>query len=263
VGSEGPLLRVEHLRIVFARDGRTTAVVEDVSFAIDRGQALGLVGESGSGKSVTALALVRLLPPAGRIAAGAVRFEGKDLLAASPRDLQTIRGRRIGFVFQEPAAALNPVYTIGFQLRETLAVHDIARGRAGRARAVELLALAGIPDPQRRAREYPHQLSGGLKQRAMIALAIAAEPALLIADEPTTALDATLQAELIELLRTMRQTLNLSLLLITHDLAVAAMLVDRVAVMTSGRIVEEAPTETLFRAPVHPYTRHLVECCSS
>jgi ABC-type dipeptide/oligopeptide/nickel transport system ATPase component len=263
VHSDGQLLRVEHLRVVFARDGREVPVVEDVSFSIERGQALGLVGESGSGKTLSALAVVRLLPPPARIAGGEIEFDGRDLLAATPRDLQQIRGCQIGFVFQEPAAALNPVYTIGFQLRETLAVHGIARGRAARHRAIELLALAGIGDPTRRALEYPHQLSGGLKQRAMIALAIAAEPTLLIADEPTTALDATLQAELIELLRRMRNDLKLSLLLITHDLAAVATLVDRVAVMNAGRIVEEAPTETLFRAPVHPYTRHLVECCSS
>jgi ABC-type dipeptide/oligopeptide/nickel transport system ATPase component len=262
VDSEAPLLRVEHLSTVFARSGTDVAVVDDVSFTIARGEVLGLVGESGSGKSVTALSIVRLVMPPGRIAAGRIEFDGRDLLTAPADELQRIRGRRIGFIFQEPSAALSPVYTIGFQLRETLAVHGIARGEAGRQRAVELLDLVGVPEPHRRADDYPHQLSGGLRQRTMIALAIAAEPALVIADEPTTALDATLKAEILDLLERMRRSLALSLLLITHDLSIVANLADTVAVMNAGRIVEHSPVRCLFTEPSHPYTRHLLACSS-
>jgi peptide/nickel transport system ATP-binding protein len=255
------LLRVDHLRTVFAlADGREVAAVDDVSFSVGRAETLGLVGESGSGKSVTALSLVRLVMPPGRIAAGRVELEGRNLLDLEEREMRPIRGRRIGFIFQEPMAALNPVYTIGYQIEETLAVHDLGRGNAAKRRALELLELARVPDPQRRAKEYPHQLSGGLRQRAMIALAIAAEPALLIADEPTTALDVTVQAEILDLLRDMRKALHLSLLLITHDLGVIAEMADRVAVMYAGRIVEQAPVERLLRAPAHPYTRGLIAC---
>ena len=258
---DAALLRVEHLRTVFALPGgREAAAVDDVSFAMGRGETLGLVGESGSGKSVTALSLIKLVLPPGRISGGRVEFEGQNLLDLDESHMRPIRGRRIGFVFQEPSVALNPVFTIGAQLAETLAVHDLARGAKARARAVELLAMVRVPDPARRAGEYPHQLSGGLRQRAMIALALAAEPALVIADEPTTALDATVQAEILDLLREMRQSLSLSLLLITHDLGVVAEMADRVAVMYAGRIVEEASVKDLFASPAHPYTRGLIDC---
>jgi ABC-type dipeptide/oligopeptide/nickel transport system ATPase component len=253
---------VEHLRTVFVRDGVEIPVVDDVSFAVKPGEVLALVGESGCGKSMTALSIVRLVMPPGRIAGGRIVFDGTDLTSATPAEMTRIRGRRIGFVFQEPAAALSPVFTIGFQLRETLAVHDLARGAAAKRRAIELLSLVGIADPERRAEEYPHQLSGGLRQRAMLALAIAAEPELLIADEPTTALDAVLQADLLDLLERMRRALGLSLLLITHDLSIVAGLADRVAVMRAGAIVELSPTRQLFDSPAHPYTRHLLECSS-
>jgi oligopeptide/dipeptide ABC transporter ATP-binding protein len=254
-----PLLAVEDLRTVFRlADGREAAAVDGVSFTIRRGETLGLVGESGSGKSVTALSIIRLVQSPGRIASGRVALEGTYLLTLDEADLCRVRGRRIGFVFQEPAVALDPVYTIGYQIAETLAVHDLARGQAARRRAVELLDAARIPDPDRRAGEYPHQLSGGLRQRAMIALAIAAEPALLIADEPTTALDVTVQAEILDLLRDMRRTFHLSLLLITHDLGVVAEMADHVAVMYAGRIVERAPVDRLFASPAHPYTRGLL-----
>jgi peptide/nickel transport system ATP-binding protein len=256
---DAPLLRVEHLRTVFALPGgREAAAVDDVSFEIRRGETLGLVGESGSGKSVTALSIMRLINPPGRIAGGRIELEGRDLLTLDESELQRIRGRRIGFVFQEPMVALNPVYTIGFQIEETLQVHGLARGRAAKTRVVELLKAVRVPDPDRRAREYPHQLSGGLRQRAMIALALAAEPSLLIADEPTTALDVTVQAEILDLLRQMRHEFNLSLLLITHDLGVVAEMTDRVAVMYGGRIVELAPVAQLFAAPAHPYTKGLL-----
>jgi oligopeptide/dipeptide ABC transporter ATP-binding protein len=239
-------------------DGREAPAVDDASFEIQPGETLGLVGESGSGKSVTALSIVRLVMPPGRIAGGRIELEGRNLLDLDEQDMRAVRGRKIGFVFQEPMVALDPVYTIGYQIEETLAVHGLARGSAARARAVELLDAVRVPDPARRAREYPHQLSGGLRQRAMIALALAAEPSLLIADEPTTALDVTVQAEILDLLGDMRRKFSLSLLLITHDLGVIATLADRVAVMYAGRIVEQAPVQRVFDAPAHPYTRGLL-----
>ena len=240
--------------------GGEAAAVDGVSFDIRRGETLGLVGESGSGKSVTALSIIRLVPPPGRIDGGRIELDGRNLLDLDARSLRAVRGRRIGFVFQEPAAALNPVFTIGSQIAETVAAHGLARGAAARARAIEWLDAVRVPDPARRAREYPHQLSGGLKQRAMIAVALAAEPDLLIADEPTTALDATVQAEVLDLLRDLRARLHLSLLLITHDLGVVAAMADRVAVMYAGRIVESAPVDRLFARPAHPYTRGLLAC---
>jgi len=255
-----PILVVENLRTVFRlRDGRDAAAVDGISFTVRRGETLALVGESGSGKSVTALSIIRLVPPPGRIVSGHVALEDTDLLSLDETAMCRVRGRRIGFVFQEPAVALDPVYTIGYQIEETLAVHDLARGQTARRRAIELLDAVRIPEPNRRASQYPHQLSGGLRQRAMIALAIAAEPALLIADEPTTALDVTVQAEILDLLREMRQQFHLSLLLITHDLGVVAEMADHVAVMYAGRIVERAPVDELFASPAHPYTRGLLE----
>jgi oligopeptide/dipeptide ABC transporter ATP-binding protein len=253
------LLRVSDLRTVFRLpDGREVAAVDGVSFELAAGRTLGLVGESGSGKSVTALSIVRLIQPPGRITDGRVEFEGRSLLDLPEPAMRAVRGRRIGFVFQEPMVALDPVYTIGFQIRETLGAHGLAHGDAARRRAVELLDAVRVPDPARRAGEYPHQLSGGLRQRAMIALALAAEPSLLIADEPTTALDVTVQAEILDLLREMRRTFSLSMLLITHDLGVVAEMADDVAVMYAGRIVEHAPVARLFEAPSHPYTRGLL-----
>ncbi|HUF48279.1 MAG TPA: ABC transporter ATP-binding protein [Vicinamibacterales bacterium] len=256
--ADGPLLAVSNLRTVFPVAGGEAAAVDGVSFVVGRGETLGLVGESGSGKSVTALSIMRLVSPPGRIAEGRIELEGRDLLQMEEREMQAIRGRRIGFVFQEPMVALDPVFTIGYQIAETIAVHRLARGASARSRAVELLQAVRIPDPERRAREYPHQLSGGLRQRAMIALALSADPALLIADEPTTALDVTVQAEILDLLRDMRRSFNLSLLLITHDLGVVAEMADRVAVMYGGRIVEEGPVPRVFATPAHPYTRGLL-----
>jgi peptide/nickel transport system ATP-binding protein len=259
--SDAPLLHVQGLRTVFALpDGRDVAAVSDLSLSLRQGETLGLVGESGSGKSVTALSILRLVMPPGRITKGRIVFDGRDLLTLDESELRTIRGRRIGFVFQEPMVALNPVYTIGHQIAETLQVHGLARGAAARAKAVEWLAAARVPDPKRRAGEYPHQLSGGLRQRAMIALALCAEPSLVIADEPTTALDVTVQAEILDLLRDLRSKLGLALLLITHDLGVVAEMADRVAVMYGGRIVEEGPIAEVFKTPAHPYTRGLLAC---
>ena len=259
--SDAPLLRVEGLRTVFTLpDGRDVAAVSDLSLDLRQGETLGLVGESGSGKSVTALSILRLVMPPGRITNGRIVFDGRDLMTLGEPVLRTIRGRRIGFVFQEPMVALNPVYTIGHQIAETLHVHGLAHGAAARAKAVEWLAAARVPDPERRAGEYPHQLSGGLRQRAMIALALCAEPSLVIADEPTTALDVTVQAEILDLLRDLRARFGLALLLITHDLGVVAEMADRVAVMYGGRIVEEGPVADVFKTPAHPYTRGLLAC---
>jgi peptide/nickel transport system ATP-binding protein len=252
------LLSVERLTTVFDQPGGEVCAVDDVTFDVGAGETLCLVGESGSGKSVTALSILRLVDPPGRIASGRIVFRGRDLLTLDEGEMRSIRGGEIGFVFQEPMTALTPVFTIGDQIEETLAVHDIARGRAARGRAIELLDSVSIPDPARRAREYPHQLSGGLRQRALLAVALACNPSLLIADEPTTALDVTIQAQILELLRELRQRLSLSLLLITHDFGVVAETADRVAVMQAGRIVEQAPVRTLFHQPQHPYTQRLL-----
>jgi ABC-type dipeptide/oligopeptide/nickel transport system ATPase component len=252
------MLNVEGLTTVFDTASGPVAAVNDVSFEVNAGETLCLVGESGSGKSVTALSILRLVQPPGRITAGRVIFRERDLLSLSERDLQRVRGGDIGFVFQEPTAALSPVLTIGSQIEETLAVHAVARGRAARGRAIELLDAVRVPDPARRARDYPHQLSGGLRQRAMIAIALACNPPLLIADEPTTALDVTIQAQILDLLRDLRIRLGLGLLLITHDFGIVAEMADRVAVMYAGRVVEQAPVRDLFHQPQDPYTRQLL-----
>jgi ABC-type dipeptide/oligopeptide/nickel transport system ATPase component len=235
----------------------TRTVVDDVSFVLCRGETLCIVGESGSGKSMTALSILRLVPPPGRIASGRIVLDGRDVMTLSEQQLQRVRGGEIGLVFQEPMTALNPVLTIGDHIEETLIVHGMRRG-AARHRAVDLLDLVHVPEPHLRVRDYPHQLSGGLRQRVLIALALACNPPLVIADEPTTALDATIQAEILELLRDLQSTLGLALLLITHDLGVVAQMADAVAVMHAGRIVEQAPVRELFRHPSHPYTRSLL-----
>jgi peptide/nickel transport system ATP-binding protein len=252
------MLSVDRLNTVFDLPSGAAPAVIDVSFQLAAGETLCLVGESGSGKSVTALSIMRLVQPPGRIAGGRSSVNGRDLLSLDERAMQKVRGAEIGLVFQEPMTALNPVFTVGNQIEETLAVHGIARGRAARDRAVELLDSVSMPDAGRRVREYPHQLSGGLRQRALIALALACNPSLLIADEPTTALDVTIQAQILDLLRDLQQRFKLALLLITHDLGVVAEMADRVAVMYAGRIVEQAPVRDLFRDPRHPYTRGLL-----
>jgi oligopeptide/dipeptide ABC transporter ATP-binding protein len=249
---------VQHLTTVFDLAGGVAPAVIDVSFHVGAGETLCLVGESGSGKSVTALSILRLVQRPGRIADGRIVFRGRDLLTLDEREMQKVRGAEIALVFQEPMTALNPVFTIGNQIEETLMVHGLARGRAARDRAIELLDAVSIPEPQKRVRDYPHQLSGGLRQRALIALALACNPALVIADEPTTALDVTIQAQILDLLRDLQKRLGLALLLITHDLGIVAEMADRVAVMYAGRIIEEAPVRELFRDPRHPYTRGLL-----
>jgi peptide/nickel transport system ATP-binding protein len=253
-----PLLSVDHLTTVFDLPSGSAPAVADVSFHVSAGETLCLVGESGSGKSVTALSILRLVDPPGRITSGDVRFNGRSLMSLEEREMQQVRGAGISLIFQEPMTALNPVFTIGNQIEEMLQVHGVARGRAARARAIELLAAVSIPEPDRRVTDYPHQLSGGLRQRALIAMALACNPPLVIADEPTTALDVTIQAQILDLLRDLQKRFGLGLLLITHDLGVVAKMADRVAVMYAGRIVEEAPVRELFRNPKHPYTRGLL-----
>ena len=250
-----PLLRVEDLVIEFPGPLRAA---DGVSFSVGEGETLGLVGESGCGKSVTGLALLRLVPEPGRIVAGRILFRGDDLMTKTERQMCSVRGRSIGFVFQEPAAALNPVLSVGTQIAEGLIVHGIMKKKEAMAEAARLLELVRIPDPVRRVHDYPHQLSGGMLQRVMIAIALACKPALVVADEPTTALDVTIQAQILDLLRSLRDELGLSLLLVSHNLGVIAEMADRVAVMYAGRIVEEADVRTLFRDPAHPYTRGLL-----
>jgi peptide/nickel transport system ATP-binding protein len=253
-----PLLSVDGLTAGFDADGQFLPAVHDASFCVNTAETLCIVGESGSGKSITALSVIRLVPPPGRITAGAVRFAGRDLNAIPDPEMRRIRGAEIGFVFQEPMTALNPVLTIGAHIEETLRVHDKATRQSARQRAIELLDAVSVPEPQRRVDEYPHQLSGGLRQRALIAMALACDPRLLIADEPTTALDVTIQAQILELLRDQQKRRGLALLLITHDFGVVAEMADHVAVMQSGRIVEQAPVQELFAQPRHPYTQGLL-----
>ena len=252
-----PLLDVRHLTVEFGPPGSARAAVNDVGFRIMPGETLGLVGESGSGKSMTAFAILRLLPPGGRIATGEVMFEGRDLLKLPEGEMRAVRGKGISLIFQEPMTALNPVMRVGDQIAEALFVHGHARAAAA-AQAVELLEAVHIPDASRRARDYPHQLSGGMRQRVMIAIALACKPPLVIADEPTTALDVTIQAQILDLLRELKARFNLAFLIITHDFGVIAETADRVAVMHDGRIVEEGPVRQILRSPAHAYTQRLL-----
>ena len=250
-----PLLDVQHLSVTF---GGATAAVDDVSFQMAAGETLGLVGESGSGKSVTAFSILRLLQPPGRITGGKVLFQGRDLLTLPEGEMREVRGAGISLIFQEPMTALNPVMRVGDQIAEALLVHGRATRAEARARAVELLEAVRIPDAARRVRDYPHQLSGGMRQRVMIAIALACQPPLIIADEPTTALDVTIQAQVLELLRDLKARYHLALLLITHDFGVIAEMADRVAVMFKGKIVEQGPVRDILRHPTHDYTRNLL-----
>jgi len=254
-----PLLRVEDLRVSFATDEGVVPAVEGVSFDVDAGQVVAIVGESGCGKSVTAQSLIGLTRSPNATIGGSAVFKGRDLIGADERELQSVRGQDIAMVFQDPMTSLNPVYRVGDQIAEAIRAHrDVSRKQA-LARAVELLHAVGIPNPQRRVRDYPHEFSGGMRQRAMIAMALALEPQLLIADEPTTALDVTIQAQILDLLRTLNRERNLSVLLITHDLGVVAELADTVVVMYAGQVVEQAPLDELFYRPRHPYTWGLLD----
>ncbi len=252
------LLEVDNLQVHFATSDGVNRAVDGLSLSIQAGETLAIVGESGCGKSVTAMSMLRLIPtPPGKLS-GAIRFEGSDLLALGDDEMQAIRGNRISMVFQEPMTSLNPVLTVGRQIGETLRVHQGLDRAAAEARAIDMLKLVGIPAPERRIREYPHQLSGGMRQRVMIAIALACNPKLLIADEPTTALDVTIQAQILELMADLKRRVGAAILLITHDLGVVAQVADRVVVMYAGRKVEEAPVRELLRQPRHPYTRGLM-----
>jgi len=255
-----PLLQVNDLRTYFrTREGLARAV-DGVSFSLERGEILSLVGESGCGKSVTALTILQLVPePAGYVESGEIFFEGRDIIPLSAREKRQLRGKRIAMIFQEPMSALNPVFTIGSQIVETIRQHQVATRKEARRAAIEMLDRVGIPLPEQRFGEYSYQLSGGMQQRAMIAMALCCKPDLLIADEPTTALDVTIQAQILDLMKELQDEFGMAILLITHDLGVVAETAHRVAVMYAGKIVESAPVETLFASPKHPYTRGLFE----
>jgi oligopeptide/dipeptide ABC transporter ATP-binding protein len=259
VGESGELLLdVRGLRTSFHTTDGVVRAVDGIDFQVRRGEVMGLVGESGCGKSVTSLSIMRLVAPPGRVEGGEVIFDGHDLLKLSRREMRDLRGERISMIFQQPTSSLNPVYDVGMQLGEVLELHRNMKRPAARNRALELLRMVGIPDPQRRLDAFPHELSGGMAQRVMIAMALACEPELLIADEPTTALDVTIQAQILDLMRTLQRETNTAMILITHDLGVVAEMCDRVAVMYAGEIVEQSDVATLFDEPKHPYTRGLI-----
>jgi len=254
-----PLLRIEGLKTHFATDDGMVHAVDGVDLSVDRGETLGVVGESGSGKTVTALTVVKLIAmPPGRIVAGRILWQGRDLVPLSSEELRPLRAKEIAVIFQEPMTSLNPVFTIGEQIAEVLRLHEGLSRKAAMARTVEMLELVKIPNARRRVGDYPHQFSGGMRQRVMIAMALSCNPKLLIADEPTTALDVTIQAQILELLAELKERLGMAVMLITHAMGVIAESAQRVAVMYAGKVVEEAPVEELFRAPRHPYTQGLI-----
>jgi peptide/nickel transport system ATP-binding protein len=253
------LLEVTNLQTHFPTRAGLVKAVNDVSFNVDEGELLGLVGESGCGKSITALSIMRLIAPPGRIAGGSIKFKGEELTTASTERMRAIRGDDISMIFQDPMTSLNPVYTVGEQIAEALRLHRNMNKQQAWKAAIAAMHEVAIPDPSRRVNDYPHQLSGGMRQRVMIAMALACNPELLIADEPTTALDVTIQAQILELLNELRQTRKLAVLLITHDLGVVAEVADRVCVMYTGKIVEESGVGEIFEAPKHPYTRGLLK----
>ena len=256
--SDELLLDIRDLRTYFHTQDGVVKAVDGVDFSVQRGEIVGLVGESGCGKSVTSLSVMRLIGHPGKIESGEVWFDGLNLLDLPRREMTDIRGSRIAMIFQQPTSSLNPVFDAGYQLAEVLAIHQSLKRAAGRERAVELLEMVGIPDPEKRLSCYPHELSGGMAQRVMIAMALACDPQLLIADEPTTALDVTIQAQILDLMRHLQARTGTSIILITHDLGVVAEMASRIAVMYAGRIVEEATVRTLFKDPRHPYTQGLL-----
>jgi dipeptide transport system ATP-binding protein len=253
-----PLLEIENLSVTFPSQTGVLHAVDGISMKLDRGEVLGIVGESGSGKSVGMLALMGLVPFPGKVTADKLCFEGRDLMSLSDKERRTLTGKDVAMIFQEPTTSLNPSFTVGYQLTETLHVHEKMDRKAARLRAIELLAQVGIPAPESRLDAYPHQMSGGMNQRVMIAMAIACNPKLLIADEPTTALDVTIQAQILELLLSLQRDRGMALILITHNMGVVADTTERVAVMYAGQIMEERATESLFAAPQHPYTAALL-----
>ena len=253
------LLTVENLHTSFFTPSGEVKAVNGVSFELEEGKVLGIVGESGSGKSVTAYSILQILTPPGRIVSGSIKFRGQELVGAGEEVMQKIRGNKISIIFQDPMTSLNPVFTIGNQLMETLLLHTDLEKKQAYERAIELLTLVGVNEPEKRIRQYPHEFSGGMRQRVMIAMALACNPKLLIADEPTTALDVTIQAQILDLMRKIKESFQTSIMLITHDLGVVAEMAQRVIVMYAGEIVEEAPIQDLFRNPLHPYTEGLMK----
>jgi oligopeptide/dipeptide ABC transporter ATP-binding protein len=252
------LLQLQDIRTYFPTQDGIVKAVDGVSLSIRHGETLGVVGESGCGKSITALSIMRLIERPGRVVSGSIRLGDRDLLALSDDEMRDVRGKTIAMIFQEPMTSLNPVFTCGSQIAEAVALHEGVSGREAAARAVEMLAQVGIPDPKRRADEYPHQLSGGMRQRVMIAMALSANPELLIADEPTTALDVTIQAQILELMKVLRERNRMAILLITHDLGVIAEMADDVVVMYAGKVVEASDVITVFEQPHHPYSKGLL-----
>jgi oligopeptide/dipeptide ABC transporter ATP-binding protein len=257
------LLEVKNLRTTFFTQDGAVHAVDNVSFNVRRGEAVALVGESGCGKSVTAMSIMRLVAPPGKITSGEIRFKGRNLASLSEREMRDVRGNDIAMVFQEPMTSLNPVFKIGAQVAEAIRIHRKVSKKEAWRQAGDMLELVSIPDPHKRLDDYPHQLSGGMRQRVMIAIALSCDPELLIADEPTTALDVTIQAQIMELLASLQKKLGLAVLLITHDLGVVAEFCERIIVMYTGRVVEEAPVRTLFADPAHPYTRGLLKSLPS
>jgi len=261
MAADAPLLDVEGLRVEFRTTRGTANVLSDVGFSLNRGETLGIVGESGCGKSMTALAVLRLIPsPPGRISGGRIRLRGEDLLRASEARMREVRGNEISMIFQEPMTSLNPVFTVGDQISESLRLHGGLRGARARARVLDMLRAVGIPAAERRIDQYPHQMSGGMRQRVMIAMALACRPAVLIADEPTTALDVTVQAQIFDLLRELQASQGTAIVLITHDMGAISEMADRVVVMYGGRVVEEGSAEAILARPGHPYTQGLIAC---
>jgi oligopeptide/dipeptide ABC transporter ATP-binding protein len=254
-----PLLEVKDLRTSFFTDAGEVRAVDGVSFAVAPGKLMGLVGESGSGKTASVLSIMRLLPERARVTGGAVLFEGRDLLSLSEPEMRAVRGAKIAMIFQEPMTSLNPVFTIGSQIGEAVRLHQHTSRRETLERTVEALRLVGIADPERRVNDYPHQLSGGMRQRVMIAMALACKPKVLIADEPTTALDVTIQAQILDLIRELQMRLGLAVILVTHDLGIVAQYADDVTILYAARVMEQAASNELFRNPLNPYTRGLLE----
>ena len=259
--SEETLLKVDNLRTWFYTDDGIVKAVNDVSFSLNKGHTLGIVGESGCGKSITSLSVMRLIDsPPGKIVGGKIVFKGEDLLAKSEEEMRRVRGKRIAMIFQEPMTSLNPVYTVGRQIEEALLIHESMTKKEAKRRALEMLRLVRIPLPEKRFDEYPHQLSGGMRQRVMIAIALACSPELLICDEPTTALDVTIQAQILALIDELKEKTGTSVIMITHDLGVISEITDEVLIMYAGEIVEYAPKAQLFKNPLHPYTQGLIAC---
>ena len=255
-----PLLDVKDLSTHFFTQDGVVKAVDHVSLFVDEGETLGIVGESGSGKSVTSLSIMRLIPsPPGKIVSGSIRFDGEDLLGYSEDEMRKVRGKEVAMIFQDPMTSLNPVLTVGRQITESLELHMKMTGKEAKNRAAELLRMVGIPSPDARLDDYPHQFSGGMRQRVMIAMALSCNPRLLIADEPTTALDVTIQAQILELIKKLQQELGMAVIVITHDLGVVAGMADRIAVMYAGRVIEEGPTERIFADPRMPYTIGLLQ----